>query len=161
MGKLKIRNITKEDLNELAGIYSEVYHVFDVGEKWTRESAYNLLRYWLERQPDLALLAEYNGKIVGAFVTGIKPWWDGNHLSDGELFVHPKYQKKGIGKELSKEIYHLAIKKYNAIRFDGFTFKMKEFPLKWYKSQGFKEIKEWVMISADLKEALQSLEKQP
>jgi len=155
--ELKIRNITKKDLDKLAEIYTETYKVFEVGEKWTKKSSYGLLEYWLKRQPDLCFLAEYNGKIVGAFVAGVKPWWDGNHLVDGEIFIHPDYQNKGIGKALSKYMYETAINKYQVVRFDTYTFKMTKFPLSWYKSQGFEEIDEWTMISADLKEVLKNL----
>jgi ribosomal protein S18 acetylase RimI-like enzyme len=157
MNKTNIRPIEKKDLDKLAEIYAQVYAKFDVGEKWTKESSYKLLEYWLKRQPDLCFLIEYERKVVGAFVAGVKPWWDGNHLVDGEIFIHPDYQKKKLGSLLSKYIYQIALEKYNVVRFDTYTFKMTKFPLSWYKSQGFEEIKEWAMISADLKEVLKKL----
>lgn len=159
MKNLKIRKIEKRDLNILSKIYAETYKYLDVGEKWNKKSSYKLLSYWLKRQPDLCFLAEYNKKIIGGFVSGIKPWWDGNHLVDGEIFLHPDYQKRGIGTELSKFLYNLALKKYNVIRFDAFTFKKTKFPLIWYKKQGFKEIKEWTIISGKLKDILNNLNK--
>src|SRR5687768_3198077 len=97
---ITIRIMTQEDLAVLADIYSEVYRVFDVGENWDKDSAYQLLEYWLHKQPDLSFVAEADEKIVGAFIAGIKPWWDGNHLVDGELFVHPDFQAKRVGTEL-------------------------------------------------------------
>lgn len=157
MESINIRRIEKRDLNELAEIYAETYHDFDVGEKWDVKSAHALLEYWLKRQADLCFLVEYNKRIVGAFVAGVKPWWDGNHLIDGEIFIHPDYQNKGIGKKLSEHMYKTALNKYHVVRFDTYTFKMKPFPLSWYKSQGFEEIKEWAMISADLKDVLKNL----
>jgi len=33
-----------------------------------------------------------------------------------------------------------------------------KYPLNWYKSLGFDEIKEWAMISVDLKDALKKME---
>lgn len=98
MAPFEIRLMKKEDLKKLAIIYARTYHVFDVGERWTAKSAITLMSYWMKRQPDLFFIAKYDGKIAGAFVAGIKPWWDGNHLVDGELFVDPDFQKKGIGK---------------------------------------------------------------
>jgi len=83
----------KKDLEKLSEIYSLVYEKFDIGEKWTSKTAKKLLEYWFDKQSDLAFVAEENNKIVGAFIAGIKPWLDGNHLSDGEIFVHPNYQK--------------------------------------------------------------------
>jgi GNAT superfamily N-acetyltransferase len=158
MKGLKIRRIQKEDLNKLSEVYSEVYRLFDVGERWTKKSAYKLLAYWLKRDPDLTFLAEYDGKIVGGFVVGIKPWWDGNHLVDGEIFVHPDYQKKKIGTKLLKFVSKYSLKKYNVVRFDSCTFRGR-YPVKWYKSIGFKEIQEWVMISADLRKIIKNLDK--
>ena len=155
---LKVRRIVNKDLEKLAEIYNQTYspYVFDVGERWTKESAYAMLKYWLKREPDLAFLAEYEGKVVGAFFVGVKPWWDGNHLVDGEIFVHPDYQKKGIGTKLLKFMFDYAIEKYNVVRWDTYTVKNK-YPLRWYKSLGFGEIKEWAMISADPKEVLKRL----
>lgn len=155
---LMIRAINKKDLEILSEIYSRVYEVYDVGESWTKKSALKLLQYGLNRQPDLAFLAEVDGKIVGGLVAGVKPWWDGNHLVDGEIFVHPDYQKRGIGTELSKHLYKFAINKYDVVRFDTYTFK-KGFALEWYKKNGFEEIKEWVMISGVPKELLSYLAK--
>ena len=158
MKNIKIRKIQKKDLKKLSEIYSTVYETFDVGERWTKKTSYKLLDYWLKREPELAFLAEYKGKIVGAFVVGIKPWWDGNHLVDGEIFVHPDYQNKGIGTKLLKFTSNYALKKYKAVRFDTYTVRGK-YPVKWYKSIGFKEIKEWIMITADLKKVQKNLNK--
>jgi len=149
----------KKDLPRLAKIFVQVYTVFDVGEHWTIGSAQQLLSYWLKKQPDLAFVAECDGRAVGAFVAGIKPWWDGNHLSDGELFVHPAYQKKGIGTKLSIVLYQKAWKKYKVVSFDAYTFKKTKFPLSWYKSLGFEVNSDWVMISGDLKKILPKLMK--
>ena len=154
---MDIRLIEKKDLNALADIFAKVYEVFDVGERWTKETAQKLLEHWLQRQPDLAFLAEVDGKIVGGFTSGIKPWWDGNHLFDGELFVHPDYQKHKVGTALFKKLLTEAKEKYEAKFFDAHTFKGFDHPLNWYKKLGFEEIKEWVMISGDVTEILGKL----
>jgi ribosomal protein S18 acetylase RimI-like enzyme len=156
MENLNIRKIEEKDLKKLSEIYNEVYKRFDIGEKWTVSASYDMLKYWSLRQPDLCFLAELDKKIVGGFVVGIKPWWDGNHLVDGEIFVHVDYQKKGIGKELLRFVLDYAIKKYNVVKFDTYTVKDK-YPLNWYKRLGFKEIKEWEMITADPREIIKKL----
>lgn len=146
----------KKDISTLAKIYVLAFR--GVGEKWTRKSASVLLKYWLRKQPDLSLVAEYNGKLAGAFVAGVKPWWNGNHLFDGEIFVHPKYQKIGIGTELMKVMFKKAIKKYNIGKWYTFTFK-NDFPLKWYKSLGFRETDRWIIIAGDARKTLKKLKK--
>lgn len=154
---LKIRLIEEDDLDTLSEVYTFVYKVFNSGEKWTKESAKEMLNHWLIKQPDLAFLAEYDGQIVGGFLSSIKPWWDGVHLFDGELFVHPDFQNKKIGKALLKRMLEEAIQKYNAKMFDAFTFNGYEFPLNWYKRIGFSEIKEWTMFSGDIKDVINNL----
>ena len=159
MNNLNIRPVELKDLEALSEIYCKVYEAFNVGERWDQASAYKLLRHWFERQPDLCFLAELDGKIVGAFVAAIKPWWDGNRLVDGEIFVDSDYQKRGVGTELSKKMYRSAIEKYNAKCFDTYTFSGSEHPLSWYKKQGFIENNDWTNISGNLKEILKNLEK--
>jgi len=154
---LNIRLVEEKDLNALAEIYAAVYVFFDTGEKWTAESAKKMLKYWLDKQPDLAFLAEYEGKIVGGFLSGVKPWWDGVHLFDGELFVHPDFQNQKIGKALFKRMLAEASEKYKATTFDAFTYNGSEFPLSWYKKIGFHVIKEWTMFSGDIKEVLKKI----
>jgi len=157
--EIKIRLMQKKDLQKLAEIYALVYHKFNIGEKWTIETAKKLLSHWFNHQPDLAFVAEINQELVGAFVAGIKPWWDGNHLSDGEIFVHPDHQKKGIASKLSIALYEKAVEKYNVVSFDTFTFKKTKFPLSWYLSQGFIENEDWTMISGNIKSILSKLKK--
>ncbi len=156
MNEIKIFPVLEKDLKELAKIYNATYSNFDVGERWTEETAYKMLKYWFDRQPDLCFLAKCEGKIVGAFVVGVKPWWDGNHLVDGEIFVSPDCQKKGVGKELLRFVSEYAKKKYDVVQFDSYTVRDK-YPLKWYKSIGFKEIKEWVLISIKVETLLRNL----
>ena len=110
----KIRLVKKEDLKKLAEIYAKTYEAFNIGEDWNRKSAYKMLEFWFKRQPGLFFVAEYNKKIVGAFATCVKPWWDGNHLSDGEIFVHPDFQSKGIGSALIKKLFKTAKTKYKS-----------------------------------------------
>jgi ribosomal protein S18 acetylase RimI-like enzyme len=156
---MKIRQAQASDLKSLSEIYVKVYTYFDIGEYWTSKTAYNMLKYFYEKQPDLCLVAETKNKLIGGFFAGIKPWVDGNHLFDGELFVDPFYQKKGIGKQLSLELYVLAIKNHNVKSFDLLTFKDRDFPLSWYKKQGFTEMTQWTIIYGNPKKVLSTLKK--
>ncbi len=156
---ISVRYMKKSDLESLAEIYVEAYTKVNIGERWTPDAAKKLLSYWLEKQPDLAFVAEYNGKTVGAFVAGVKPWWDGYHLVDGEIFVHPNFQKKGIGTELSKTLFNKAIEKYDATSYDATTYNNHKFPLNWYKSLGLVPSENLILISGDVKSILSKLEK--
>lgn len=144
-----------EDLQQLAAVY---VHALEnvMNEKWTEQSAYVLLSDWFRRQPDLAFVAESDHSLVGAFIVGIRPWWDGNHLVDGEFFVEPNYQRRGIGRQLIHQAVQVAVEKYAPVVWETHTFRGQAFPLEWYKRLGFQEIEEWVMIRANIKQILAS-----
>ncbi|MCK4550974.1 MAG: GNAT family N-acetyltransferase [Candidatus Aenigmarchaeota archaeon] len=149
--------MNKSDLLALAEIYVDTYTKINIGEQWNIDTAKKLISYWLEKQPDLAFVAEYDKKIVGAFVAGIKPWWDGNHLADGEIFIHPDFQKHGIGSELLKTMFKTALEKYNAVSYDAITYNNYEFPLNWYKSLSIIPEKNLVVITGNIKSILSKL----
>lgn len=154
---IEIRPIQETDLEPLANVYVDVYTAFDVGESWDTKSAQKMLRFWYEYFPDLALVATHEGKAIGAFLAGVKPWCDGNHLIDGEIFVHPNHQKRGVGSRLTKAMFERAREKYGAVAWDTYTFRGFEHPVSCYKKLGFKELEEWVMISGNIEEALKRL----
>ena len=133
---VKIRHAKLEDIKKLAPIYVKAYVSLDIGEYWDEKSAYQLLKHLFEAQPDLTFVVENNGEIIGAVNALIKPWWDGYHIVDGEIFIHPDHQKKGLGKKLIKHLFEQAKKKYNAVSWDTVTHVVHEHPLKWYKSIG-------------------------
>src|SRR3989304_4350667 len=68
MTSITTRLMHKSDLEKLSEIYAKVYDEFDVGERWTKKKSYELLEYWIKRQPDLSFVAEVDGKIVGGFI---------------------------------------------------------------------------------------------
>lgn len=144
-----IRLMREEDLEEVAVLYTEIYNRLDIGEKWTKESSYELMNYWLSKQSDLCFVATLGNRIVGGFIAGIKPWWNGNHLIDGEVFVDYNYHKYGIGTELSKVIYKTALDKYKITSIDLVTFNKNGFPLSWYKKLGFEAEKQLIIINGN------------
>lgn len=150
----------RDDIDQMVDIYIDSYNSINIGEKWDRQSAKTMLLHLFEIQPDLTFVAKIEGKIVGAANALIKPWWDGNRLTDGEIFVNPKYQGKKIGKRLIKHLFMEAKKKYNAVSWDTFTHIIHKHPLSWYKSMGFEEIKEWAMISGKIDTVLKKLDKE-
>lgn len=152
-----LRDVVPQDLPALASIYVSVYEAFDVGENWDVASAQKLLEWNYKRNPDLAVLAEIEGEIVGAFMVAVKPWWDGNHLVDGEIFVAPDHQKEGIGTLLIEAVFTRAKEKYQVVGWDTYTFRLFKHPLAWYESLGFSEVKEWMMISGSVDEALEKI----
>jgi GNAT superfamily N-acetyltransferase len=152
-----VRPIIETDLESLASVYVDVYTTFDVGEIWDKMSAHKMLKFWFEHFPGLAFVATNEEKIIGGFLAGIKPWCDGNHLIDGEIFVHPDHQQNGVDGKLMKVMLEAARDKYQAVVWDTYTFRNFEHPMSWYKQMGFEEIRDWVMISCDIGKTLQRL----
>lgn len=150
-----IRPATTEDLETLAGIYTIAYNSLNIGENWNDEASLQEMEHFYKLQPDLFFTAEEDGKIVGAIVSILKPWWDGFHLTDGEFFIDPSFQGKGIGTELIKHMFTFAQEKYRAVSWDTFTHRIHPFPLNWYKKLGFEEIKQWVMITGNIEKVLE------
>lgn len=142
-----IRSMRASDLEEVAVLYTNIFAKVDIGEKWTNASAYQFMNHYHSKQPDLCFVAIMDDKIVGGFVAGIKPWWDGNHLVDGEVFVDFAYQKHKVGTELSRVMYNDAIEKYKITSIDFVTFSKDGFPLSWYEKLGFEVTKDLYMIS--------------
>ena len=153
-----IRLVEEKDIKELASIYKDLYDDVNIGEFWSIESAEKLLRYWYEKQGDLFFVAEEDGKAVGAVMSGVKPWFDGNRLVDTEIFVSKPYQERHIGKELYKR--HLAVAQsiYQAKVIEFHTYgDESEFPQNWYNRIGFKKDKELIIMNADIEKVLNHL----
>lgn len=154
-----IRLVKKSDLNALAPIYKELYDNADIGEYWTIESAEKLLNYWYEKQKDLFLVAEEKDEVVGAIMSGIKPWFDGNRLIDSEIFVSSKYQGKHIAKDLfvshlkkAKELYDVKIMEFHTYGDE------EEFPQCWYNRIGFKKDNELIIMNGSVDDVLDKLQ---
>lgn len=157
MNNLKIRLVTQEDLQSLSKTYTVAYNALNIGENWTPETAHKLIKYLFEDQPDLFFAAEVDSKVVGGVVATVRPWWNGNHLIEGEIFIHPDYQKKGIGVKLIKKLFTTAKEKYGVVSWDTYTHTVYENPLAWYKSLGFEEIKHWTMITGNVNKVLKQI----
>jgi GNAT superfamily N-acetyltransferase len=155
---MQIANIEQVDLKDLAHIYTAEYMRLDIGEKWTFEKAEVLLEHFLKAQPDLAFTAKEEEKPVGGFFGLIKPWWDGNHLVDFELFVDSNHHGKKVGKQLLAHAIRTAREKYQITSVDGATFNNFDFPFSWYKRIGFEIPGNLMMISADAKVVQKALE---
>ena len=109
-----VRATTAEDLEALSAVYIDAFAVVDPSEKWTSEKALALLKFFLDKQPDLAFVAVEDGEIGGGICGLVKPWWDGNHLVETELFVAPWCQKRGIATLLFSHFLESAIAKHDA-----------------------------------------------
>ena len=105
----------KQDIDTIAGSYADYYSNSVLQEKWTKESAARLFWYFYNQNKELFFVAYDDDKPVGIIMSVLKPWWDGNHLEDGEVFVLPEYRQKGIAKSLFKALFECAVTKYEGL----------------------------------------------
>jgi len=150
---LKIIKTKKEDLKELSKIYKNAYDRPEEGEDWSIKDSKNLLNFYFNQKTFVGVTAILDGKIVGAFFSFIKPWYDGNHLGEGEVFIDPTYQNQKIGTKLFLEMMKIANNKkcivHELVAYDKVS--------NWYKKLGIKEtgLKH---MSGSIKEILKNLE---
>ncbi|HEX3733325.1 MAG TPA: GNAT family N-acetyltransferase [Mycobacteriales bacterium] len=147
---MEIRAVRGDDLPHLAEMYVRVYRAFDAGEQWDFGTAARLLRHYFGRHPELAFCAVEDDRPLGAFFVDVKPWWDGNRLVDGEIFVDPAEQRKGIGAALIFRVLTEAVRLYAVTVWETTTFADVEFPLSWYRRLGMEFISEWTIIGGDV-----------
>lgn len=156
---INISNLKNEkDLEAIAEAYSSYYANSVLEEKWTKESALEMFRYFFDKNPDLLFVAYDDEKPIGAIMSLLKPWWDGKHLEDTELFVCEEYRKSGLAKQLFKAQFTYAIEKYNATVLEAHTYEDENgFPYCWYERLGFETIDDWKIISGDIKKIVNKL----
>lgn len=158
MSDIVICNLKKkDDLETIAEEYASHYNSV-LKENWTKETCIKMFLYFYNNFPDLFFVAYDNEKPVGVIMSTLKPWCDGNHLDDAEIFVCKNYQHKGIAKNLFKTLFEYAINQYNTTTFSAHTYEDETgFPYSWYKRLGFETIDDWKIINGDIKEVMKKL----
>lgn len=117
-----------------------------------------MLTYFYDRQKDLFFVAEEDGKAIGAVMSTLKPWFDGNRICDSEIFVKKEYQRRYIGANLYKIHLQTAQNKYDCKVIEFHTYgDESEFPQNWYKRIGLSKDEELVIMSGKIKEILSKI----
>lgn len=155
---MQIRLVTTKDISSLARAYVSSFAPVDPSEEWSEDRAVDLIKYFLRVQPDLAFLADVDQEIAGGICGIIKPWWDGNHLVETELFLRPEFQKKEVGTKLFLHLLKTAKDKYTANYIESITFKDLNFPGSWYKKLGFQDKDDWKVMFGEVAHLAKSLE---
>ncbi|HEU5121837.1 MAG TPA: GNAT family N-acetyltransferase [Candidatus Saccharimonadales bacterium] len=155
---VQLRLAEETDFMTLAELYRDFYNSLDeLGETWTKESAHRLISHFYHRQPDLFFVAEFNGRVIGAIVAAIQPWWDGNRLVEGEVFIDSEYHATNLNKQLVRVLLTHARDDYQAVAWDTLTPTSSKHPLGQYEQFGFTDVPQWAAISGDVHVALEKL----
>jgi ribosomal protein S18 acetylase RimI-like enzyme len=95
----------------------------------------------LQRDPDLFLVAEHEGEIVGNVIGG----WDGRRGWIYHLAVKPEHQRKGIGVGLVREVEKRLVAK-GAKKVNAQVYKSNERSSAFFRALGYKEQADLIMI---------------
>ncbi len=156
--EVSIRPATEQDLNCLAELYCASYNAMaTLGEHWTKATAHRFITHFYRRQPDLFFVAQFKHEIVGGIVSAVQPWWDGNHLVEGELFVDPGYRHVGVERKLLKTLLARARDTHKAVAWDTFMPTTDEHPFGSYQKIGFTEVPHWTALTAETHKLLARL----
>lgn len=92
MSEIVYRNARVKDIPGMLALWRHFWqaHQYEVN-----------LRRKIEAQPDLAYVAECEGKIIGTVIGGFDGWWAWIY----RVAVHPDYQHQGIGTQLVEEMH--------------------------------------------------------
>lgn len=140
-------------LSEGATAYANAFNNAGVGENWEQEATEKYFMYCLKRQEDLVFVVLINGKVVGGVMGEIRRL-SSEYLFITDLFVDPKYQGKGIAKELLKKLFQATKQRYPDVEtVDTLADSTKVFPIGWYDRLGM-HTTGWTHISGSFKEVL-------
>ena len=97
---MEIRIADHNDIAELAEVMGQAYSEEPWKEVWSSEKAVRRIESILCGFESLGLAATEDGKIIGAVLGFVDPYADHDMFFVSELFVTPKWKRKGVGREL-------------------------------------------------------------
>jgi ribosomal protein S18 acetylase RimI-like enzyme len=99
------------------------------------------IRLKMKRDPDLFLIAEEHGEIVGVVMGA----WDGRRGWINHLAIKRSEQRKGIGTKLIRELERRLIKK-GAKKVNAQIYKVNKKSLNFFKAAGYEVHSDLLMI---------------
>jgi ribosomal protein S18 acetylase RimI-like enzyme len=99
----------------------------------------------LSRDPDLFLVAEHNGKIIGSVIGG----YDGRRGMMYHLAVDADYRRLGVGENLVKEL-ESRLKSKGCVRYYLLVTKDNRQAIDFYEKRGFIHLDELQAYAKDL-----------
>ena len=155
--------IQNEDLPAISEAYARYYSESVLHEPWTAEKVADLLRYSSTKQPDLFFAAyDEQGAPEGFILSFVRPFSDGNHLVDTEVFVDPTLplaRRSFAAKGLIVKLLETAIRDVHAMAIGGFAYENENgFPLNMYQKMHMTEDRDLKMIVGSIPEILKKIE---
>lgn len=121
---MKFREITVKDHAKLISFWKVHYFVRGI-------DSLKYFKLFLEKNPNLSILAEENGEIVGTALGS----FDGRRGYIQKLVVHKNFRRKGIGQQLVKRV----VKKLQAAGALYIPISCEEETVPFYEKCGFEK----------------------
>src|SRR3972149_4090322 len=132
---MRIREFKLKDYDEAAKLWTESGPIIRPGDELEG------IKLKLERDPDLFLIAEEGGIILGVVMGA----WDGRRGWINHLAVRPEHQRKGIGTalihELEKRLTGKGAKKVNAQ-----IYQWNQKSIEFFKALGYEVHTDLIMV---------------
>jgi ribosomal protein S18 acetylase RimI-like enzyme len=132
---MKIREFKIDDYFPVRSLWQTAGLILRPGDKLED------VKLKLQRDPDLFLVAEHEGEIVGNVIGG----WDGRRGWIYHLAVKPEHQRKGIGVGLVREVEKRLVAK-GAKKVNAQVYKSNERSSAFFRALGYKEQADLIMI---------------
>ena len=101
---VEIRPIEQDDIQRCAELFALAFAAPPYENHWDQEVAEEKLTKLWRIDPPYCLCACASGPMVGAVFARLDHWWVGECVVVEELFVHPEYQRVGVGSSLMATI---------------------------------------------------------
>jgi ribosomal protein S18 acetylase RimI-like enzyme len=137
---MKVREFTIDDYPVVRDLWQTAGLVLRPGDELED------VKLKLQRDPDMFLVAVEDEEIVGSVIGG----WDGRRGWIYHLAVKPRYQRKGIGRRLVREVEELLLAK-GAKKVNAQVYKWNERSSEFFKAVGYEAQPDLVMIGKQLK----------
>ncbi len=137
---MRIREFTLSDYERVVQLWKEAGIILRPGDE--REG----VKLKLERDPDLFLVAEDDGELVGV-VLGT---WDGRRGWLNHLAVRSDHRRSGIGRVLIREVERRLISK-GAVKVNAQIYKSNHTSLEFFKSLNYEIHSDLFMVGRELK----------
>ena len=140
LARLRFREFRLSDYDEVVELWKESGLVLRPGDG--REG----VELKLQRDPDLFLVAEDDGQILGVVLGA----WDGRRGWVNHLAVRPGYRRSGTGTSLVNELEKRLIRK-GALKVNAQIYQSNKESLAFFKAMSYEVHSDLIMVGKDLK----------
>ena len=140
MSQIRIREFQITEYDEVYDLWKKAGLIIRPGDDLLG------VRAKLQRDPDLFLVAEDSGRIVGCVLGA----WDGRRGWINHLAVEASHQRKGVGSSLIRELEKRLIQK-GARKVNAQVYKSNTRSVEFFKAAGYEIHSDLIMVGKQLK----------